>query len=104
MSVKKEKLNKVFWISAITVGVLSLLGAVFPSGFAKVANFAYQTTTQNFGWFYLLSVAAIVIFMIFMAFSKFGKVRLGGNQDKPEFNRFTWVAMLSCGLGIALVL
>jgi len=46
----------------------------------------------------------MVIFSLYMAFSKFGKIRLGGDQEKLQFSRFTWIAMLfSCGLGIALV-
>jgi glycine betaine transporter len=104
MKSRSKQVNIVFWVSAVTVLFFVLLGIMFPKGFANGAEAAFQFTTENFGWFYLLSVLAMVIFSLYMAFSKFGKIRLGGDQEKPQFSRFTWIAMLfSCGLGIALV-
>ena len=78
MSSFSSKVNIVFWVSVSVVLFCVLLGVFFPSALAEGAEMAYQFTTTNFGWFYLISVAAIVFFCIYMAIGKFGKIRLGG--------------------------
>ncbi len=97
-------LNKVFWISAIIVSILVVFGAAFPKLFAKGANAAFGFTTYAFGWFYLTSVFFFVLFLIFLGFSKYGKIRLGKDDERPEYSFFTWIGMLfSAGFGIGLV-
>src|SRR5690606_24225660 len=55
-------------------------------------------------WFYLLAVFVITIFLIGLVISKFGGIRLGGDQERPEFPFFTWIGMLfSAGFGVGLV-
>lgn len=96
--------NTVFWISAIIILALVLFGAFFPNLLAKGATAVFDFTTYAFSWFYLLAVLFFVLFCIFLAFSKYGKVKLGADNDKPEFSFFTWIGMLfSAGFGIGLV-
>ena len=60
--------------------------------------------TDYFGWFYLLSVFIIIIFLLVLAISKYGKIRLGGKDARPEFKFHTWIVLLfGAGLGIGLV-
>jgi choline/glycine/proline betaine transport protein len=45
-----------------------------------------------------------MFFLIYLAFSKFGKIKLGGAEAKPDFSRISWFSMLfSAGLGIGLL-
>jgi choline/glycine/proline betaine transport protein len=56
------------------------------------------------GWFFILAMNIFVIASLFFALSKFGKIRLGGRNAKPEFSTFSWFSMLfSAGLGIGLM-
>ncbi|WP_071435397.1 BCCT family transporter [Bacillus kwashiorkori] len=104
MDFSKRKLNIVFWISALTIGAVVVIGILFPNKFARAANVAFNFTTGNFGWFYMLLTIGIVFFLFYLAFSKFGRIKLGGDDEKPEFHLFSWIGMLfSCGLGIGLV-
>ncbi|MCU9613551.1 BCCT family transporter [Caldibacillus lycopersici] len=104
MNFIKNKLNIVFCISAITVAFFVVIGVLFPTAFSNGASAVYEFTTNSFGWFYLMAVAFIVVFLFSLAFSKFGKIRLGGDKQKPDYSIFTWISMLfSCGLGIGLV-
>ncbi|MBN8194029.1 BCCT family transporter [Bacillus sp. NTK074B] len=97
-------LNKVFWISAIIVSILVIFGASFPKLFAKGANAAFGFTTYSFGWFYLAAVFFFVLFLLFLMGSKYGKVRLGKDDERPQYPFFTWIGMLfSAGFGIGLV-
>ena len=56
------------------------------------------------GWFFILLANLLMFFLIYLAFSKFGKIRLGGVDAKPDFSRISWFSMLfSAGLGIGLL-
>ncbi|WP_248896031.1 BCCT family transporter [Haloplanus halobius] len=58
----------------------------------------------NFGWFYLLAVNIFIATLLFFAFSKYGKIRIGGVGAEKEFSDFAWMAMLfSAGMGIGLM-
>ncbi|MGG0644819.1 BCCT family transporter [Sporosarcina gallistercoris] len=101
---KKFWKNPVFVISASVIFILVLLGAVMDEKFGAVADHLYEFTTKSFGWFYLLVVFALVIFLIGLAISKYGAIRLGGDDERPEFPFFTWIGMLfSAGFGVGLV-
>lgn len=96
--------NPVFYISAIVLFLLVLIGAILPKGFEHVSQILFDFTTINFGWFYLLAVFAFIVFLIGLSISKYGKTRLGANDSKPEFSFFTWIGMLfSTGFGSGLV-
>jgi choline/glycine/proline betaine transport protein len=57
-----------------------------------------------FGWLYLLAANFFILVMVLMASSKYGNIRIGGPNALPEFNRFSWFAMLiSAGMGIGLL-
>jgi len=96
--------NPVFTISAVVILLLVVLGAVIPKPFGKVAGQLYEFTTTKFGWFYLLTVFIIVVFLFGLAISKYGAIRLGGDEERPEYPFFTWIGMLfSAGFGVGLV-
>ncbi|WP_100013103.1 BCCT family transporter [Lentibacillus sediminis] len=96
--------NPVFFVSAIIVGLLVLIGAFLPVQFGTVAQALFNFTTINFGWFYLLAVFIIILFLIYISISKHGKTRLGPPDSRPEYPFFTWIGMLfSAGFGVSLV-
>lgn len=60
--------------------------------------------TDQFGWFYLLAASGFLVFSIFLIFSPYGKIKLGKDDDEPEYNYITWFAFLfTAGMGIGLV-
>jgi glycine betaine transporter len=96
--------NTVFLVSAAVILLLVILGAVMPNRFGETAGALFGFTTVNFGWFYLLAVFVIILFLIGLAVSKYGAIRLGGDDDRPQFSFFTWIGMLfSAGFGAGLV-
>lgn len=46
--------------------------------------------TDNFGWLYLIVVFLMVIFALAVAFSPLGKLKMGKDDDKPEYSNFHW--------------
>ncbi|MUV39141.1 Osmo-dependent choline transporter BetT2 [Lentibacillus sp. JNUCC-1] len=96
--------NPVFYISALLVTTLVVIGAIVPEKFGNVAEKLFNFTTINFGWFYLLAVFIFVLFLIGLSISKYGKMRLGPADSRPEYPFFTWIGMLfSAGFGAGLV-
>ncbi len=94
----------VFRISVAIVLVVAVLGALFPDGFARVSGLLLDVTTARFGWLYLVSVLGFLVFCLFLAFSRHGQVRLGMDDEEPEYGDRSWFAMLfSAGMGIGLV-
>jgi len=63
-----------------------------------------DTIVTNFAWLFSLSVSGLLIFAFWLAFSRYGHIRLGPNDSKPEYGAVAWVSMLfSAGMGIGLV-
>ena len=59
---------------------------------------------SSFGWLYLIATTLFLAFLGVLAFSRFGKVRLGKDDEEPEFGRLSWFAMLfAAGMGTGLV-
>ena len=99
-----KKVSNVFWISVAIVIITVAFGALTPDGFNTVTANITAFITTSFGWYYLLVVTAIVIFCIYFIFSPVGQINLGKPEEKPEFSRMSWFAMLfSAGMGIGLV-
>lgn len=103
------KITKVFYISVIGA-IIFIIWGVIPESVLPNANLDNVTSTiqdylvDKFGWFYLLSTTVFLLFAIYLIFSKYGNVKLGKPQDKPEYSYTTWFAMLfSAGMGIGLV-
>lgn len=102
---KHKKLNLVFVVAVGLILAIALWGLLFPAGFASVAGAAFAFLTDNFGWFYTLSMALFVGFAVWIGFiSKYKNMRLGPDDSKPEYSNTAWFAMLfSAGMGIGLV-
>lgn len=102
---KKSKAgNKVFFISLVLVAVMAIWSVALNESFTKVSNAAFQFLTTDFGWLYLLSMVVFLGFVVYMAFGKFGKIRLGGDDSRPEYSNLTWFGLLfGCGMGVGLV-
>lgn len=94
----------VFFTSAITIIIIIALTLMFKDGAEQVFTAVQNFVANKAGWFFILSVNIFLIFMVYLAFSKFGHLRIGGQNAKPEFKTLSWFAMLfSAGMGIGLL-
>lgn len=86
-------------IVLMVIGTISnpvLAGTIFSSALAYL--------TKNFGWFYMLSVAFFLLFLVTITFTRWGNIKLGPDHADPEYSFTSWFAMLfSAGYGIALL-
>ena len=94
----------VFWTSIIILIVIITLVLVYREGAEAFFSDVQSSVTASMGWLFILSVNIFVGFCLYMAFGKFGGIRLGGKEAKPEFSTSSWFAMLfSAGMGIGLL-
>jgi glycine betaine transporter len=101
---KKFKKNIVFAASLLIVLLLVFLGVVAPDLLDHWSASLHSRIIRYFGWAYLLSAFLFLIFSIFIAFSRYGRLKLGGDHEKPRFSYFGWFSMLfAAGMGIGLI-
>ncbi|HWT22917.1 MAG TPA: BCCT family transporter [Solirubrobacteraceae bacterium] len=94
----------VFWISAAIALAFIAWGVLSTDNLGEVATSVLDYVITNFGWVFVLSTFGFLIFAAFLAVSRFGKIRLGRDDEKPEFRTASWVAMMfSAGMGIGLM-
>ncbi len=98
------KTTTVFKISVLISVLFVIWGALAPKNLSVVSGDIQNFLTDKFGWFYLMSATLILLFCLFLIFSKYGRIKLGKEDDVPEYSTVTWFAMLfSAGMGIGLV-
>lgn len=94
----------VFWPAAAIAGAFIAFAMLFPS-VAEATFGAVQTfIVSAFNWYYVLIAAFFVVFALAMGFSRFGNIKLGQDDDEPEFSTMSWFSLLfAAGMGIGLV-
>ena len=71
---------------------------------SEVFGTASDWILTNLGWFYVLGVTVFLIFLVLIGASRFGHVRLGGDDERPEYSTLTWFSMLfAAGIGTILM-
>lgn len=94
----------VFWPSAILIILFISVTLIVGEPMAEVFSSIQGAISNGGGWFFVLAVNFFLIFVLYIAFSKFGTIKLGGRNAKPEFSKGAWFAMLfSAGMGIGIL-
>lgn len=90
--------------SALTVVVFVLFTVISPDYAGSVFNRARDFISSQLDWYYIAIMNFYLIFAVLLVFSKYGKIRLGADSDKPEFSYFAWFSMLfGAGIGIGIL-
>lgn len=98
------KKNGVFIISLAISLIIAFFTLFFRKEFSIISTILFIGISNNFSWLYLLAMLIFVVFVFIISFSKYGKIKLGKDDDKPEYSTFSWFAMLFCaGMGVGFV-
>ncbi|QLQ37344.1 BCCT family transporter [Micromonospora robiginosa] len=87
-------------------GVLAVVawGVLAGGSLASFGAAGLHWVTTTFGWFFVVAADAFLVLAVVLAASRFGRIRLGADDDEPEFSTLAWVSMMfSTGMGIGLV-
>ena len=99
------KIDKViFWAALSVIVSFSAPLIMFPAEGKAVLDTALAWLTRTFGWAYLWFTIAAFGILIYYAMGRYGNVRFGGPDAKPEFSLPSWIAMLFCaGIGASVM-
>ena len=101
---RRSRPGTVFWASLAIVAILVIWAAITPDGLNTALTNSMNWIASSFGWTYLLVAVGCIGLMVYLAFSRFGTVRLGRPDEKPEFSTLSWLAMIiSAVMGIGLI-
>ncbi len=94
----------VFFTSAIIIIGAVALTIVFQAQFDTFFSDLQTAISTSAGWFFILTINAILVYVFIVMFSRHGDIRIGGSDAVPEFSLTGWFAMLfSAGMGIGLL-
>ncbi|WP_082177641.1 BCCT family transporter [Arthrobacter sp. RIT-PI-e] len=94
----------VFIPGAAIIVLFVAFALIAPGTAAELFNGLQENVIGAFGWYYVAIVALFVAFSLWVGFSRYGDIRLGKDDDKPEFSLMSWFALLfAAGMGIGLV-
>ena len=108
MSERKPLLRQVdpwvFYPSAAVCLAFVLWGVVDKGSLGDTADSALSWVIETFGWVFVLSTLGFLALAIYLGISRHGKIRLGRDDEQPEFRTSSWIAMMfSAGMGIGLM-
>lgn len=94
----------VFITSAVLIVAFVIWAWLLPGQAESVIFGTMDWVATNLGWYYVLTVTIVVIFVLVVALTKVGRVKMGPDHSKPRFNIFTWASMLfAAGIGVDLM-
>ena len=94
----------VFWPAAVIATIFVAFAMLLPDATEAAFASVQSSIVSNFNWYYVLLAAFFVVFCLWMGFSRYGNIKLGKDDDEPEFSLGSWFSLLfAAGMGIGLV-
>ncbi len=94
----------VFFVSAGLIIVFVVATIMFQQYLGNFFQLMQSTISRYAGWFFIWTVNIVLVFVLSMLLSRFGDIRMGGPDARPDFSTLAWFAMLfSAGMGIGLL-
>lgn len=93
----------VFGVNAVLIIAFVVWGITSPETVSSVSSAALSWGLENFGWLFNVTMVICVIVMLGIAMSRYGNIKLGKDDEEPEYSRFSWVAMMfAAGIGVGI--
>jgi len=97
-------MNTVMFVSLVLCAAIAIWGVADPDSMTGAAQWLVNYSLTALDWFFLALCTAFLVIMAVMAFSKYGNIKLGADDDEPEFSTGSWIAMLfAAGMGSGLL-
>ena len=94
----------VFILSGVLALVFVTFAVIYPKAAGSLFAAVQAWVTHSAGWFYVLTVAGFLVFVVTLAISGYGRIKLGPDHSEPDYSYTSWFAMLfSAGMGIGLM-
>ena len=97
-------MNTVMLVSLILCAAIAIWGVADPDSMTGAAQWLVNYSLTALDWYFLALCTGFLVIMGYMAFSKYGQIKLGQDDDEPEFSTGSWIAMLfAAGMGSGLL-
>lgn len=94
----------VFWPAAALIIGIAAFAMIAPDAAGAVFATLQDAVVSTFSWYYVLIAAVFVAFAVWMGLGPAGDIKLGRDEDEPEFSFLSWISFLfAAGMGIGLV-
>ncbi|UXN37194.1 BCCT family transporter [Avibacterium paragallinarum] len=91
-------------VTLLLVILLLLATLILPEKTTALLDWAKAGVFANFSWFYILAFSIFLCFLFVLSASSLGNIKLGSNEEEPEFSFLSWLAMLfAAGMGVGLM-
>lgn len=93
----------VFGVAAALIVGFIAWGVYSPESVSETAGEAFAWGMEHAGWLFNIVMFVCVLLVAVIALSRMGQIRLGKDDEEPEFGRFSWVAMMfAAGIGVGI--
>jgi BCCT family betaine/carnitine transporter len=84
----------VYYPSVFITLFLAFYFVLNPESSLKHLNKVFSYMTNELGWTYIWFTLAAFGGALYLIFGKYGNVKLGTKEDKPDFSKFSWIGMI----------
>jgi glycine betaine transporter len=96
--------NPLLLVALSITGAIAVWGIVDTQGLAAMAELLVGIQFTSRAWFIMLTVSFMLIVSVWLALSRYGRIKLGKDDDEPEFSTVSWLTMLfAAGMGVGLL-
>ncbi|RCW44703.1 glycine betaine transporter [Halopolyspora algeriensis] len=101
---KQTTIGAVFVVSVMVSALIVLWGGVAPTNFSVVTTRLFDYVVSHLSWFFLLAANLFLVFVVYLGMSRYGRIKLGKKNDRPDFGRLSWFAMMfQAGMGPSII-
>ena len=98
------KNNLVLTFALVITSAIAFWGIWNTKELLVFASWIVNILFQSRGWFIMLTVSTLTIVCLWLIFSPYGQIKLGQDDEKPEFSTISWLTMLfAAGMGVGLL-
>ena len=103
MNPAMRKQGVVFWLSTMVIVGFVLAGLVSIAATERVLQTTNAFIMAHLSWLFVVGMAVFLLVVLWAGLGKYGHIRLGPDDSRPEFSTLSWFAMLlSAGVAIGL--
>ncbi len=96
--------NPLLLIALIITGAIAVWGIVDTTGLAAFSSHLVSIQFTSRAWVIMLAVSFMLVTSVWLALSRYGRIKLGKDDDEPEFSTISWLTMLfAAGMGVGLL-
>ncbi len=97
--------TNVFFPAFFVLVIIIVLIYLVPEKIKAVISVLFVFCTDKMGWLFMITCLVSFGFLIWMSMGRYGNVKLGDEDEEPQYKELSWIAMLfTAGVGTSIVI